>query len=167
MYQQKSLDAEPVEFVDPNKFAEDGTTSLSSSEFSEDGKLFAYMACEKGSDWARIKIRSVETKLDLDDCLENVKFSCLSWTHDNKGFFYNQYPKVGSVEEGEDKAKNGDGEGQAATKCVDGTTTDKNEFQILCYHRVGTKQSEDLVVARFPDEPNWMGFGFFKKFLIR
>lgn len=145
MYQQKTLDAEPIEFVDPNKFSEDGTTSLSTSEFSDDGKLFAYMVSEKGSDWSKIKIRSVETKLDLDDCLENVKFSCLAWTHDNKGFFYNQYPKT-----------NASGESDAA-KSVDGTTTEKNEFQVLCYHRVGTKQSEDVVVARFPDEPTWMG----------
>lgn len=152
LYQQTALDAEPVEFVDPNKLAEDGTTSLSSSDFSHDGKLFAYMICEKGSDWTKIKIRSVETKLDLDDCLENVKFSCLSWTHDNKGFFYNQYPKK-SIDD--KTSKNGD---EDATKSVDGTTTDKNEFQVLCYHRVGTKQSEDIVVARFPDEPTWMGY---------
>jgi prolyl oligopeptidase len=142
LYQQKTLESEPVEFVDPNKFAEDGTTSLSSSEFSDDGKLFAYMSCEKGSDWVKIKIRDVETKADHDDCLERVKFSCLSWTHDNKGFFYNQYPL-------DEKEK---------AKSVDGTTIDKNEFQILSYHRIGTKQSEDVVVARFPNEPNWMGY---------
>ena len=152
LYQQKSLDGESVEFVDPNKFAEDGTTSLSTSEFSHDGKHFAYMICEKGSDWAKIKIRSVETKLDLDDCLENVKFSCLSWTHDNKGFFYNQYPKHNAAKPDESSET-----ADSNSKTVDGTTTDKNEFQVLCYHRVGTKQSEDFVVARFPDEPNWMG----------
>jgi prolyl oligopeptidase len=132
-----SLDSQDYrEFIDPNKFAEDGTTALQQGEFSEDGKYYAYMICEKGSDWGKIKIRSVETNQDLEETLVNVKFSCLEWTHDNKGFFYNQYPN--------------------STRS-DGTVIDKNEFQELFYHRVGTKQSEDIVVARFPEEPNWMG----------
>lgn len=113
---------------------------MQQTEFSEDGKYFAYMVCEKGSDWGKIKVRSVETNEDLEDVCENVKFTCLSWTHDNKGFFYNQYPS--SIK-------------------ADGKTTEKNEYQQLLYHRIGTKQSEDILVAKFPDEPNWMGFVFF------
>lgn len=137
MYQQETLEAEPKEFLDPNKFAEDGTTSLQQAEFSEDGKYFAFIICEKGSDWGKIKFKSVDNNQDLEDVLENVKFSCLSWTHDNKGVFYNSYPKSNKS---------------------DGTATEKNEYQQLFYHRLGTKQSEDIVCARFPDEPNWMGF---------
>lgn len=137
LYQQKSLDSEPVEFLDPNKFAEDGTTSLQQYSFSEDGSLFAYIICEKGSDWGKIKFKSVtENNKDLEDLLENIKFSCLSWTHDNKGLFYNSYPK---------------------SLKSDGTATEKNEYQQLFYHRLGTKQSEDLVCVKFPDEPKWMG----------
>jgi prolyl oligopeptidase len=104
--------------------------------FSEDAKYFAYVICEKGSDWGKVKFRSVETNTDLEDVLENIKFSCLCWTHDNKGVFYNAYPK---------SAKS------------DGTAIEKNEFQQLFYHKIGTKQSEDILVASFPDEPDWMG----------
>ena len=93
------------------------------------------MICEKGSDWGKIKFKSVETGHDLNDLLENVKFSCLTWTHDNKGVFYNQYPK--------------------STKS-DGTATEKNEFQQLFYHKIGTQQSDDILVAKFEDA-NWMG----------
>jgi prolyl oligopeptidase len=47
------------------------------------------MISEKGSDWAKIKFRDVETGVDLEDVLENVKFSCLDWSFDNKRVFYN------------------------------------------------------------------------------
>ena len=136
LYKQESLEAEPKEFLDPNKFAEDGTTALQSYNFSEDGKIFAYMISEKGSDWGTIKFKSVETGVDYEEVLENVKFSCLSWTHDNKGVFYNRYP---------------------SSLRADGTAVEKNEFQELHYHVVGTSQNEDILVAKFPDEPNWMG----------
>lgn len=136
LYQQETLESEPKEFLDPNKFAEDGTTALQQYEFSEDGKIFAYMISEKGSDWGKIKFKSTETGKDLEDLLENVKFSCLCWTHDNKGVFYNQYPKSSKS---------------------DGTATEKNEYQQLFYHRIGTSQSADTMVAQFENEPNWMG----------
>ena len=136
MYKQESLEAEPVEFIDPNRFAEDGTTALKQYEFSEDGKTFAYMISEKGSDWGKINFKCVDTGRDLDDLLENVKFSCLCWTHYNKGVFYNQYPK---------------------SLKSDGTAIEKNEYQQLFYHRIGTKQTDDTMVAQFENEPNWMG----------
>jgi prolyl oligopeptidase len=136
MYQQVDFEAEPREFLDPNKLSEDGTTALQQGEFSEDGKYFAYVVCEKGSDWGKIKFKSVETNEDLNEVLENVKFSGLSWSHDNQGIFYNQYPKSARA---------------------DGTAVEKNEFQQMFYHRLGTNQSEDICCARFPDEPNWMG----------
>jgi prolyl oligopeptidase len=97
----------------------------------------AYVVCEKGSDWGSIKFKSVESGLLLEeDTLNRVKFSCLAWTHDNKGIFYNQYPSCNKS---------------------DGTSVEKNEYQQLFYHRIGTKQSEDILCVSFPDEPNWMG----------
>ena len=88
-YKQKELNGEASEFLNPNILSEDGTTALQSYTFSEDAKVLAYMIAEKGSDWGKIKFRDVETGNDLDDVLENVKFSCLDWSFDNKGVFYN------------------------------------------------------------------------------
>lgn len=87
MYKQTTLDDEPSVLLDPNKLSKDGTVALDDLEFSEDGSLLAYAISAAGSDWVSIKVRDVEG-VDYPDVLEQVKFSVISWTHDNKGFFY-------------------------------------------------------------------------------
>ncbi|OTF82859.1 prolyl oligopeptidase-like protein [Euroglyphus maynei] len=84
-------DAKPEIFFDPNALSDDGTVSLSSQvAFSDDGKWWAYGLQKSGSDWNSIKIRNVDTGVDLDEELVKVKFSRISWTKDNKGFFYSK-----------------------------------------------------------------------------
>lgn len=76
--------------MDPNKLSEDGTVSLQdgTSRFSDDGKWFVYGLSSSGSDWVSVKIKNVDTGVDLDEELTRIKFSNISWTLDNKGFFY-------------------------------------------------------------------------------
>ncbi|XP_012722850.2 prolyl endopeptidase [Fundulus heteroclitus] len=136
MYVQESLDAEPTVFLDPNTFSDDGTVALRGYAFSEDGEFLAYGTSASGSDWVEIHFLRVEGAVLLDDRLEQVKFSCMSWTHDGKGLFYNSYP---------------DQEGKS-----DGTETSTNLHQKLYYHILGTPQSEDVLCAEFPDHPKWM-----------
>ncbi|XP_061843326.2 prolyl endopeptidase isoform X1 [Nerophis lumbriciformis] len=136
MYVQESLDAEPAVFLDPNTFSDDGTVALRGYAFSEDGEYLAYGTSASGSDWVEIHFLRVEGAKLLDDCLERVKFSCMSWTHDGKGLFYNSYPKQ---------------EGKS-----DGTETSTNLHQKLHFHILGTQQSEDVLCAEFPDQPKWM-----------
>lgn len=69
--------------------------------FSEDGEYLAYGTSASGSDWVEIRFLRVEGAVPLEDRLERVKFSCMSWTHDGKGLFYNSYPDQEGKSDGE------------------------------------------------------------------
>lgn len=121
LYRQKE-NSEPEIFLDPNKFAADGTTSLSGLEFTKDGSLAAYTISEGGADWNKLIVINALTKKLMDDTLE-VKFSGIAWKG-NEGFYYSRYdkPKEGSQLSG---------------------MTDQHK---LFYHKLGTKQSEDVLI---------------------
>ena len=136
LYTLKTLDAEPLVLLDPNKLSEDGTVALSGLSISEDGKLLAYGLSTSGSDWQEWKVRDVETAKDLEDHLKWIKFSGASWTHDHKGFFYSRY------DEPNEKTK----------------LEDANYYQKLFYHQLGTPQSKDILIYQRPDRKEW-GFG--------
>jgi prolyl oligopeptidase len=129
LYTLKSLDGEPTVLLDPNKLSEDGTVALSGLSISKDGKFLAYGLSTSGSDWQEWKVRDVETGEDLEDHIQWIKFSGVSWTHDSKGFFY--------------------------SRCYEPTLEDANYYQKLFYHRLGTPQSEDILIYHRPDQKGW------------
>jgi len=122
--------------LDPNQFSEDGTVALSGVSVSSDAKLLAYAISDGGSDWKTWKIRNLETGLDLEDKILWSKFSGAEWLKDNSGFYYSAYS-----------------EPQAGAELQDVNTNQK-----LYLHKIGEKQSSDLLIYARPDEPDW-GWG--------
>ena len=141
LYTQESLEGQARVLLDPNTFSEDGTVALAGIAISRArdsgaehaGRYLAYGLSRSGSDWQEWKVRDIETGEDLPDHLRWVKFSGASWTLDGQGFFYSRYdePAPGSEYES------------------------ANYFQKLYYHRLGTSQSEDVLVYHRPDQKEW------------
>ena len=133
LYVLESLDGQPRVLLDPNKWSKDGTIALGGLGFSDDGKYVAYSRAEAGSDWSAWQIMEIASGTILPDKLKWTKFSNASWTKDGKGFFYCRYdePKTGA-------------EFQAL-----------NFNNKLCYHRVGTPQSADVLAYWRPEHPDW------------
>jgi prolyl oligopeptidase len=121
VYRQKD-DSAPEVFLDPNKFSEDGTTSLAGLSFTKDGSLAAYSISEGGSDWRKVIVMETENKKIIEDTLVDIKFSGVSWKG-NDGFYYSSYDKP---EGSELSAK-----------------TDQHK---LFYHKLGTPQKEDQLI---------------------
>ncbi|RYE50672.1 MAG: S9 family peptidase, partial [Sphingobacteriales bacterium] len=122
LYRQKDKGT-PEVFLDPNKFSKDATTSLAGIEFTKDGSMAAYQLSEGGSDWRKVIIRNTNDLKQVGDTMTDVKFSGLSWKG-KEGFYYSSYdkPKEGSQ--------------------LSGLT----QYHKLFFHRIGTKQSEDVLV---------------------
>ena len=136
LYRLDKLDGEAKVLIDPNAWSEDGTVALGGLAFSDDGKHLAYGVQESGSDWRTWYVMEIETGKKLDDKIEWIKFGGADWSRDGKGFFYGRYNKPVEGEEFQSLNKN----------------------QKVFYHRIGTDQSEDILIHEDPANPEW-GFG--------
>lgn len=147
MYITDSISDPGRVFFDPNKLSADGTVSLSGSSFTDDGKLWAYGLATGGSDRTEWKVMDVETGKLLPDTLKPNRQGGVSWLKDNSGFFYSRFP---DAEEGVEL------KGQ-------------NFYQKLYFHKLGTPQSDDIVIYERPDNKEYfVGGGVTEdgKFLI-
>ena len=134
VYEQDGLGGKPLELLDPNTLSPNGDIALLNYEPSDNGKLLAYALSQGGSDWETLHVRDLADGKTLTDEVRYVKFSGISWTKDNKGFFYSRYPAPPA--------------GQAISQQV--------KDQSLYYHVLGTPQSDDKLIYARTDLPEWI-----------
>ncbi len=129
LYVREGLDGESRVLLDPNAMSEEGIISLGSMGVSKDSRYLAYSISKGGSDWNEIFVIEIATGEILDDHIEWVKFSGISWEGD--GFYYSRYDEPATGEE----------------------LSASNEYQKVYYHQLGTSQEEDILVHWNPDFP--------------
>ena len=127
---REGIHSKPEVFIDPNTLSKEGTVNLSNVSASKDGKFFAYALSKAGSDWSEINVKNISTGKKLNDKLEWIKFSGISWK--GNGFYYSRYnaPDSASIKKG------------------------KNEFHKVYYHEIGDEQKNDRLVYDDNTHPN-------------
>jgi len=131
IYSQKKLEDEPVLLVDPNTWSDDGTIALASYFPAPDGKYLAYLVQDGGSDWRTARVLEIESGDVLEDKLEWLKFTGLSWAADGSGFYYSRFPEI----DNEDKFQS------------------LNKNQSVYFHRIGDVQEDDVLAFATPEDP--------------
>ncbi len=141
VYVQDTLDDEPRVLLDPNTWSEDGAVALAGLVPSDDGRFVAYGVADAGSDWRRWHVMEIgsgqkegeDVDRKLDDVIRWIKFGSVAWTQAADGFFYSRFPEP---EEGQ-------------------KFQSLNLNHKLYFHRLGTPQSDDVLIHQRPDEPEW------------
>ena len=124
------IHAKPEVFINPNLLSKDGTVNLSNIAASKDGEFLAYTLSKAGSDWGEINVKKTSNGKKLNDKLEWIKFSGISWK--GNGFYYSRYdaPDSASILKG------------------------KNEYHKVYYHTIGDDQKNDRLVYDDNTHPN-------------
>ena len=130
LYRQAGLNGTPEVFIDPNTMSKDGTAAVSAPAFSKNKKYAAYLIAQSGSDWQEGHLMDAATKKVLDDKIQWIKFSGISWKGED-GFYYSRYP-------------------QPDEKSM---MSKQNQFHKVYYHKIGTPQSSDVLVYEDASHP--------------
>ncbi|WP_236687118.1 prolyl oligopeptidase family serine peptidase [Ornithinibacillus californiensis] len=133
---RKDADKEVV-VLDPNKLSDDGTVAMTNYAFSKDGKYLAYATSTHGSDWQEIRILDLKNGADLEDHIQHVKFTSITWAPDSTGFFYSRFPEPGSVD-----------------------PEDESNFNKVFFHQIGDKQVDDQLIHEQPEDKELMFSSF-------
>ncbi len=138
LYKQGGLAGESTLLLDPNKLSEDGTVALMQQSYSKDGSFLAYSLADSGSDWQEIRIMDTVTGKVFAEILQWCKFPGIAWKADDGGFYYNRL-----------------------TEPKDLWDDNATLLSQIFWHRLGTPQTEDILVYQNPGDPGLRYFPLF------
>lgn len=138
LYVRKGLHGKDEVLIDPHKLSEDLTTTVSTMDISDDGKLMAYGIRRGGEDEVEVRIMDVETRKDLPDRLPKAFITGFSFKKDKSGFYYGirdlnigcrVYYHAMGTDPSEDKLIFGEGQGPEVS--VGGWISEDGRYLIL------------------------------------
>lgn len=129
LYYQKSVNGLSAVAYNTHDFDKE-PISIEEFEPSINGKYLAVSLSKAGTDWRTIRVRDLETKKDLPDIIDWVKFSNIAWT--DNGFFYSKFKEPPA----------------------DLVHIAPNAQQQLCFHKLGDTQEQDKVIYSIPEKAN-------------
>lgn len=116
--------------VDPNTFAADGTSAMTSFTVAPTGGLAAYARSDGGSDWTIFHLLDLASGEPVAEPEVQTKFSEAAWLPDGRSYVYTHFDHAGRAE---------------------GTETAALPGPALRLHRVGEAQDCDELIGRFPE----------------
>ena len=128
LYVREGLNGEPQVLLDPNTLSDDGTVALTNLALSKDGRYLVWGVSSSGSDWQELRIRDVDSGSDLPEVIRWCRFATIAWRPDGSGFYYDRLPAEGTV-----------------------AAQDENYYSRVCWHTLGTDQSDDPIIYERPD----------------
>jgi prolyl oligopeptidase len=131
LWVRDGLNGTPRVLIDPNGWARDGATALAEWAPSNDGRHLLYAVQDGGTDWRTLRVIDVATGKMTADEVKWVKFSALAWNKDGTGFFYSRFPQPETAQ----------------------AFQSLNTDQAVYFHRIGTPQTEDVLVYATPGRP--------------
>ena len=124
LYYQEYAETDPLPLFDPYDIDKSASTNIDGFALSANSKTLALILSKNGSDWKTIRFLDMKKHQLLNDTISFVKYTSVYWY--KQGLFYVKY-----------NVKNTN---ESFTGLIKGRT--------LYYHKLGTRQSEDIVVYK-------------------
>lgn len=116
---------------DPNQGHDGQPAHVDWAEVSHDGQYVLFGISRQGDEWATLRVYDVNAKKLWGDEISRARHASVAFVPGQSGFFYTRYPHPGEYPQIED-----------------------NFYHVaVFYHRLGSDESEDVLVFRPPHDP--------------